>query len=426
MSSKLKIGVFGGRRGKVMMRVLVKHPDAELVAVCDKYRPFLKDIAQLAEEQGRQVALYESFDEFIKHDMDAVVLANYANEHAPFAIRAMKAGKHVLSEVVACETMSQAVELIETVEQTGKVYAYAENYCYSKSTFEMWRRYRRGDIGEITYGEGEYVHDGMSIVPFVTYGDPNHWRYHVHPFFYCTHSLGPLMTITGLRPVSVSGATSRTVKEFYLKGLKSGKAAVELVTLENGALVKSIHGGLKREPWCPNYEVYGTKGCMETQRFKEGEINVYIEGDIVCKGNLETYEPEQYISNEIVSNFPSHGGSDFYPTHFFIEKILGRPDGQKYSIDVYQAVDMTIVGILAYRSELNGGAPVQIPNLRNAAERDAFRNDHACTNPAVAGDQLLPIQKDIDELPPVPAAAFEHIRKLFEEGKHYEKYVDFE
>ena len=85
---------------------------------------------------------------------------------------------------------------------------------------------------------------------------------------------------------------------------------------------------------------------------------------------------------------------------------------------------MTIVGILAYRSELNGGAPVQIPNLRNAAERDAFRNDHACTNPAVAGDQLLPIQKDIDELPPVPAAAFEHIRKLFEEGKHYEKYVD--
>ena len=47
MSNKLKIGVFGGRRGKVMMRVLVKR-GCELVAACDKYRPFLKDIAQLA------------------------------------------------------------------------------------------------------------------------------------------------------------------------------------------------------------------------------------------------------------------------------------------------------------------------------------------------------------------------------------------
>ena len=94
--SKLKIGVFGGRRGKSMMQVLFKHPDAELVAVCDKYRPLLTKIAGLAEEQNQQVALYENFDEFMKHDMDAVVLANYANEHAPYAIRAMEAGMHEL------------------------------------------------------------------------------------------------------------------------------------------------------------------------------------------------------------------------------------------------------------------------------------------------------------------------------------------
>lgn len=39
--SKLKIGVLGAGRGKVMMRVLVDHPDAELVAVCDSYEPML-------------------------------------------------------------------------------------------------------------------------------------------------------------------------------------------------------------------------------------------------------------------------------------------------------------------------------------------------------------------------------------------------
>ena len=89
------------------------------------------------------------------------------------------------------------------------------------------------------------------------------------------------------------------------------------------------------------------------------------------------------------SGVATHGGSDFYPTHFFIEKILGHEDG-KWSIDVYQAVDMGICGILAFRSILNGNMPIKVPNLRNKEERDAWRHDNACTNAAVAGDQVLP------------------------------------
>ena len=100
--------------------------------------------------------------------MDAVVLANYATEHATFAIRCMNKGKHVLSEVLPCETMAQAVELIETVERTGLVYAYAENYCYMTHTFEMWRRYRTGELGMALYGEGEYIHDCSAIWPQIT------------------------------------------------------------------------------------------------------------------------------------------------------------------------------------------------------------------------------------------------------------------
>ena len=49
------------------------------------------------------------------------MLANYATEHSIYAVRALKKGKHVLSEVLPCETMAQAVELIETVEETGMI-----------------------------------------------------------------------------------------------------------------------------------------------------------------------------------------------------------------------------------------------------------------------------------------------------------------
>jgi len=387
---KLRIGVFGGGRGQTMMEVLRHHPDAELVAVCDWYKPLLEQAKKKSEELGQKIALFEDFDAFLQYDMDAVVLANYATEHAPFAIRCLKAGKHVMSEVLPSATMAQAVELIEAVEESGKVYTYAENYCYMDKTFEMWRRYRQGDIGEVTSANCEYIHDCASIWMDITYGDTNHWRNRLVPTFYCTHSLGPILMITGKRPVQVVGFENPPIPEFRALGHAGGHASgIEMVTLENGAQVRSIHGPLKREPSHTTYEVYGTGGFLG--HTPEGETQVYIEGPETCKGEREQYKPEPFVSKEAreKTGIFSHGGSDFYATHFFIEKILGRPDGE-WAIDVYQAVDMGICGILAYRSVLEGNAPVKVPNLRNKEERDLYRNDRESSDPRIAGDQLIP------------------------------------
>ncbi|NLD87302.1 MAG: hypothetical protein GX633_03490, partial [Clostridiales bacterium] len=312
--------------------------------------------------------------------------------------------------------------------------AYAENYCYRNDTFEMRRRYEACEIGEITYAEGEYIHDTASIKPGITYGERNHWRNRTQPFFYCTHSFGPIMTITGRRPVKVVGMQSRFVSKFYEKALGPGAAALELVTLDNGALVKSIHGGLKREPGSVNYEIYGDKGCMETQRFADRDaqasgifskkLNVWKEGDKVCQGELETFFPQKFIEKSLAESSSGHGGSDFYATHFFIQKILGKEQG-KYSIDVYTAVDMGIVGIFAHRSYLDGGKPYDIPNFRNIEEREAYRNDNVCTNSEVAGDQLVPKYINQSELPEIEQKQYDHIRRLFLAGKPYE-YLNWE
>ncbi len=415
MEKKLKIGVFGGARGRCMIDVLMEHPDAELTAVCDKYQPLLDDVKKAADEVGLSVTCYNNFDDFIQHEMDAVVLANYANEHGVYAVRCLKAGKHVLSEVLPCETMAQAVELIEAVEETGLVYAYAENYCYLRHSFEMWRRYKDGEIGEITYGEGEYIHDCSKIWPLITYGERDHWRNRMHPNFYCTHSLGPLLTISGLRPVKVVGFESAPAADTMDLGYYNG-AGIEMVTLENGAVLKSIHGGLKREPSSVNYEVYGQKGMMETGRLAPAKtFNLYKEGDRRCEGAWENYDPAPFIRPDLSEKFSGHGGSDFYATHLFIEKILGRPDGE-WSIDVYTAVDMGICGILGYRSVLNGNAPMDVPNLRNPEERDAWRNDNACTTPEVAGDQLLPRSSHGE--PDFSDEVYASVRQLWLDGKH--------
>ncbi|MEA4823858.1 MAG: Gfo/Idh/MocA family oxidoreductase [Clostridiaceae bacterium] len=416
---KLKVGVFGASRGRTMIGVLLDHPDAELVAVCDKYEPLLQEVGQNAEEKGLKIALYTDFEEFFKHDMDAVVLANYATEHSTYGVRLLRSGRHIMTEVLPCETPAQGVELAEAVEETGLTYAYAENYCYMDRTFEMWRRYQNGDIGRVTYGEGEYIHDCSAIWPRITYGDRNHWRNMVHPFFYNTHSLGPLLTMTGERPAKVTGIMTRFDPAYYLKGLSMMTAGIEMVTTKSGAVFKSIHGGLKREPGSINYELYGDRGCMETQRFGDPYLNVYREGDKACKGNLESYFPQKFVDVELASTVASHGGSDFYATHFFIQKILGRESG-RWSIDVYQALDMGLCGLLAHRSALAGGIPMEVPDFRDPVQREPYRNDHACTTPSVAGDQLLPRLPIPEGFPEVPQEAYDQIRELWKAGKDFE------
>ena len=385
---KVKIGVLGAYRGTSMINYCKRSENAEVVAICDKSPEALA--TQRENAKGLNIAFYDNFDDFILHDMDAVVLANYANEHAPFAIRAMRLGKHVFSEVLPVQTMAEAVALVETVEETGRIYAYGENYCYMPAPYEMKRLYRMGKIGEFEYGECEYIHNCEPIWPSITYGERNHWRNNMYSTFYCTHSLGPMIHMTGLRPVSVTGFEGTKNERNLRTGAKGGQFGIEMVTLENGGLIKSIHGGLyENSIW---YSVYGSKGRMECPRedADAGHVHrLYVRSDEVSGAYQETFEnytPER--DQDRVGGDFGHGGSDFYCMYHFVEKIQGNPEADV--IGVFEALDMFLPGLFAYRSILAGGQPMEIPNLRDPAQREAWRNDTACTSAKAAGGSLLP------------------------------------
>lgn len=404
---KVKIGVFGVARGTTMIRYCETSSNAKVVAICDKWEEGLN--RKKEELNDPNITYYTSFDAFIRHDMDAVVLANYANEHALFAIRCLQAGKHVFSEVLPVQTLREAVELVETVEKSGKIYAYGENYCYMAAPLEMKKLYRAGKLGTFEYGEGEYMHNCESIWPRITQGDPEHWRNNMYANFYCTHSLGPLLHITGLRPVSVTGYELPFNTRMARMGAKAGNAAVEMVTLENGAVVKSLHGigCSKNSIW---YSIYGSLGRLESSR-EDAEYGACeriftnldrFEGE--CFSRPNTYRPGADEPSQ--STGWGHGGSDFFSMFNFVEKILGH---EADVIDVYEALDMFLPGLLGYRSVLNGGIPQQIPDFRDAATREKFRNDTACTDPGVAGDQLIPSYSKGN--PEIPSEVYEETRQ---------------
>ena len=411
---KIKIGVLGLYRGSSMINYCTKADNAEVVALCDKWEEGIK--RQKEQNAGLNITYYTDFDEFIKHDMDAVVLANYANEHAPFAIKALKAGKHVFSEVLPFQTMQEAVELIETVEQTGKIYAYGENYCYMTGPMEMKKLYLEDKIGELEYAECEYFHNCESIWPSIAYGDKNHWRNNMYSTFYCTHSFGPILHITGLRPKKVVGfePTGIANQRNDRMGSKGAAFGIEMVTLENGALVKSGHGGkYTNSIW---YSISGTKGSIETGREDAqsgGTDIVYVHTTDYPSGysteKLINYRPSQ-MKNDLSANF-GHGGSDFWSMYYFVEKIKG--DENADIIDVYEAVDSALVGHFAYRSILGGGITMEIPDLKDKQERDKWRNDVACCSVEVAGKDVWPSRSsgtlDISD------EVYARQRKLFEQ-----------
>ncbi len=410
--AKIKIGVFGAGRGMTMVHQILGNPDAEFVAVCDKHQPTLDNCRKVAEDAGlNKVAYYNNFEDFFQHDMDAVVLANYANEHAPYGIRLLDSGRHIMTECLTCATMKEAVELIEAVERSGKVYTYAENYCYTPVRWEMRERYRRGDIGELMYAEGEYVHDCSSIWPQITYGERDHWRNQDYSTFYCTHSIGPILSMTGLRPVKVSGFETQNRPFMWELGAMAPCAGMELITLENGAIFKSLHGGFKHNAGQANYQLNGDRGAMKD--LANGQIAVYTEGENEnCRGKHEVYMPAPVID---ASANTGHGGGDYYTTHYFIQSILGNETARERAIDVYTAVDMCIPGILAYKSICNDNCSMAIPNLRNREERDAFRNDTFCTFKHIAGDQY--VSNNIQGYEPVPDSVYDEVRRRWLAGE---------
>ncbi|MCR5522936.1 MAG: GNAT family N-acetyltransferase [Clostridia bacterium] len=403
---RVKIGVLGAGRGKTLMDYCEKSDNAVLVAVCDRDFSCLENIK---EKYKDTITYYEDYDEFLKHDMDLVVLANYANEHAPFAIKALNAGINVLSELLPVQTMKEAVDLVEAVERSGKKYIYGENCCYMPAPKKMRKLFRKGRMGEFQYGEGEYLHNLENDWDQHSHCDPKHWRNTMSAFYYCTHATGPLIHISGLRPVSVTGFEAPYNKKMFRMGALGAPFGEEIITLENGAILKCIQGvgPSKDSLW---YSCMGENGVLESVRNvsdKEGVLTLLMncdEEEGSNKGDFKDDKTDDGLTP--LAGTSDHGGGDYYLMYNACECVKGNK--QADVIDVYEALDMFLPGIFAYFSVLEGNIPQAIPDLRNKTDREKWRNDTRCTDPAVAGCQLLPScsKGNAD----IPESVFEKLR----------------
>lgn len=366
-NKRIRLGIWGLGRGMSFFNTC-KFLNIDVVAGCD-YNEHMR-VNFLKHCPGAFVTSDEN--EFLKQDFDAVLLATFCPAHGPHAIKCLQAGKHVLSEVTSFFTMAEGVQLVEEVEKRGLVYNLAENYPFSAANMWLANRWREGLFGDMMYAEYEYVHecrmlaytyiDGIPVQPGHTV---HNWRSWFNFHYYCTHSLGPVMLITGTRPTMVETFPSKPHIAGYLSGrADNGSMTPSLILMNNGGIVRNLMGATTNDTH--DQRIWGTLGSFE---IKHDGVRLRL-GASGMSPKLQV-NPRWEGLGELAAQ-TGHGGGDFWVLYYFARQIF---TGEPAPWNVYASCDVTIPGIQAFRSALQGGKPMEVPDFRDKAARDRYRDD---------------------------------------------------
>lgn len=386
---KIRIGIFGVGRGMDIARDFMML-DCNIVAICDFHKERVEDAAK---QLGNTVAVYEDFDSFIQHDMDAVILANYFHEHAPYAIKCFERGIHVFSECISNGTMAEGVELIEAFEKSDSIYMLAENYPQMKFNREMKKICDSGTLGKILYAEGEYNHpidpNDVEFKKDCNYFE-KHWRNFLPATYYITHSLGPLMRATGVNPKKVTAfAVFAPIEGDVPTASNAGDRAAIITTQNDDGSVFRVTGCAGFGGHHNAYRICGTEGQVENLRGMGEQVMLRYNDWTKPEGKGETnlYEPSWNDKDEELIKASGHGGGDYLTARIFLDCIRSGKQPE-HPFDIYSAVTMSSVAILAHRSMLEGGKPYDIPDFKDNDCRAQYKNDRL--TPFYASDGTKP------------------------------------
>jgi predicted dehydrogenase len=158
---KIRIGIIGlGNIGGVHIREFQKLPEeCEIVAVTDINLPFSE---ARAKEFGIPVVL-DSNDKLINHpDVDVVIIGVPNQFHAPLAVQALTAGKHVLLEKPMGLHVDAARQIVEASKKSGKTLMVSHQMRWESVPMQIKEQVERGELGKIyTAKAGWYRRKGI-------------------------------------------------------------------------------------------------------------------------------------------------------------------------------------------------------------------------------------------------------------------------
>lgn len=359
-----RFGVIGLSRGRSFVNICNAVGGARVTALHDIDLPRAE---QAAAEIGARA--YGDFDAFLMSGIDAVVIASPLQLHAAMAIRALDAGKHVLSEVTACLTLDEGRSLVQAARSSASVYMLSENYRYLDEVELLKRMHQAHRFGELYFGEGEYIHDCQGL----WYNDDGSltWRGRGLLGVYGTHSLGPLLYITGDRVAQVSALAVAGGKYDPRVGFPT-MHLLHMVT-DGGITLRVRVDHVSRRPHqMAYYSLQGTRGSYEAWRGFGDRSKVWLEDEhepslfhAPARWHALDEQAPRYIADRLdappEARSGGHGTSEFWLLKDFLASARRE---RAAPVDVFRALDYTLPCILAAASAQSGGQPLAVPDPR--------------------------------------------------------------
>ncbi|NQU43323.1 Gfo/Idh/MocA family oxidoreductase [bacterium] len=410
----LKIGVCGvGQFGPHFVPLFQKHPGVDEVYLADV---FPDRLAEQAEKFGVRKT-FPDLDALCKSDCDCIALYTQRWMHAPQAIQALKAGKHVYCAVPAAVTLEEIQELVDTVKSTGLTYMLGETSYYRAQTHYCRERFLKGDFGRFVYGEAQYHHDMAHFyVPYMNSGGDS-WKATASypPMLYPTHSVAFVLGVTFRRMIEVS---CFGYVDHHPDGIFDADLSLWGNTFSNeSALFRTSDGGMARlnefrrtAAGMGRMSIVGTHGTYEEQPAERGMSGVWtwmdfppdygkseipyaetaklyplkkkdVSGihtfdgvelteenigdrsrDLIGKRFLgvSAAQPWQCLPDEFLEVPNGHDGTHVFLVHEFIEAVQA---GQLSPNHVWQAARYNAPGIVAHESAKRDGELMKIPDF---------------------------------------------------------------
>ena len=359
---KLRVGVVGlGHRGRFMFRLACDKFDFAIpAAACDLFPH------NFYEQQWRcdksiaaaypDCVFYESYDEMLEQaNLDVVIVETGADVHADFCIKALEKNINVMTDIPVVANLDEADRLWKAAEASSATISVGANPNEQKFTVMLKEFHKNGYLGEPYYMEAEYIHWSLpNSQERIKLNENGNWRKLLCPIRYCTHSLGPLLTVLSedLRRVSCMGTGQHGPKAEYTPGVIKDDMSCAQFQTESGVVVRLLRNGRCRAKiGHHNYRVFGTEGYMERiERFEKPVIRYNS-----MKDNPELQEiggefmPPAYANNP---DADGHGGMDYALMDKFLKAIR---DGAPAPISLREGLAMTLPGIYAEESSKRGG-----------------------------------------------------------------------
>ncbi len=284
--SRVGVGVIGlgGISNAVHLPGLQLCPQAEIVALCDSDPDRLKQAAQ----QYNVTNTFTEHEALLQHPgVDAVVIATPTVLHAPIALAAIAAGKHVLVEKQLAMTYAEAEQMHTAAVQAGVRHMTAFTY-----RFVPAMRYLRQLVAQGTIGLPRHLRVArLQDFPEISIG----WRQQralagsgevgdmgAHRIDFCHDVIGPLARVVGLTRTFAPLRTGRNGEgvpadvedsAIFLAEFASG-VGVEQGTIASFDLSKVAKGREKGGRGLDEFEVYGTEGTVIYHLHRPHEVMI--------------------------------------------------------------------------------------------------------------------------------------------------------